>query len=128
MAKKKFGKFLLFSAAIGAVAAGAYYYLQNKDAVSNDELDDDVDFDDFSEDLDSESSDSAERSYVSLVFDTTETSTEEPSTEETSAEETSSEDDTAKEALSNLEKAAESAKTEVEEFFDEDDEDLSADE
>ena len=37
-------------------------------------------------------------------------------------------EDTAQEALSNLEKAAESAKTEVEEFFDEDDEDLSADE
>ena len=29
MAKKKFGKVLLFSAAVGAVAAGAYYYLQN---------------------------------------------------------------------------------------------------
>ncbi|MDE6608486.1 MAG: hypothetical protein K2K54_12155, partial [Lachnospiraceae bacterium] len=34
-----------------------------------------------------------------------------------------SQNDNAKEALSNLEKAAESAKTEVEEFFDEDDED-----
>lgn len=116
---KKFGKFLLFSAAIGAAVAGAYYYLQNKNTDSNDEFDDDDDFDDFSEDLDSESSDSTERSYVSLDFDDAEDSVED--------EDTSS-DDTAKEALSNLEKAADSAKAEVEEFFDVDDEDLSADE
>ena len=106
MAKNKFGKFLLFSAAIGAVAAGAYYYLQNKDAVSDDELDDDDDFDDFSEDLDSESSDSAERSYVSLDFDTAEAFTDDSSDDDL-------DEDTAQEALSNLEKAAESAKTEV---------------
>lgn len=124
---KKFGKFLLFSAAIGAVAAGAYYYLQNKNVASNDEFDDDDDFDDFSEDLDSESSDSAERSYVSLDFDTAETSNEDTSSEEATAN-TANEEATAKEALSNLEKAADSAKAEVEEFFDEDDEDLSADE
>ncbi|MBQ6888491.1 MAG: hypothetical protein IJN54_13370 [Lachnospiraceae bacterium] len=120
---KKFGKFLLVSAAIGAVAAGAYYYLQNKNMVPDNDFDDDDDFDDFSEDLDNENSDSSERSYVSLDFDTTETSDE-----DTSSETNSSEDTTAKEALSNLEKAAESAKTEVEEFFDEDDEDLSVDE
>lgn len=120
---KKFGKFLLVSAAIGAVAAGAYYYLQNKNMVPDNDFDDDDDFDDFSEDLDNENSDSSERSYVSLDFDTTGTSDE-----DTSSETNSSEDTTAKEALSNLEKAAESAKTEVEEFFDEDDEDLSVDE
>ena len=28
---KKFGKFLLFTAAIGTAAAAAYYYLQKKD-------------------------------------------------------------------------------------------------
>lgn len=129
MAKKKFGKFLLFSAAIGAAAAGAYYYLQNKDSVSGNELEEDDDFDDFSEDLDGEDSDSAERSYVSLDFDSTNASDgEQPSDEKVSEEETASEPDTAKEALSSLEKAAESANTEVEEFFDEDEEDLSADE
>lgn len=124
MAKNKFGKFLLFSAAVGAVAAGAYYYLQNKNGVSNNDFDDDDDFDDFSEDLDNDNSDNsntAERSYVSLDFDNnTETPAENPSDETAS-----SETDTAKEALSNLEKAAESAKAEVEEFFDEDEEDFS---
>ena len=127
---KKFGKFLLVSAAIGAVAAGAYYYLQNKNMVPNDEFDDDDDFDDFSEDLDNESSDSTERSYVSLNFDTAEDLDDDDFSDE-DTEDTATKDtdkDTAKEALSNLEKAAESAKAEVEEFFDEDDEDLSANE
>ena len=40
---------------MGAVAAGAYYYFQNKEKISNDDFDEDDDFDDFSEDLDSES-------------------------------------------------------------------------
>lgn len=118
MAKKKFGKFLLFSAAVGAVAAGAYYYLQNKERVSKDDFDEDDDFDDFSEDLDSDSA-AEERSYVSLDFaDNEETSSDTKDTEVTESE-------TAKEAFSNLEKAAESAKAEVEEFFDEDEEDSS---
>jgi len=118
MAKKKFGKFLLFSAAVGAVAAGAYYYLQNKNVISKDDTDEDDDFDDFSEDLDNDnSSDTGKRSYVSLDFDSAE------KTGAASSENTSAETDTAKEALDNLNKAAESAKAEVEEFFDEDDED-----
>lgn len=120
MAKKKFGKFLLFSAAVGAVAAGAYYYLQNKNGVSNEESDEDDDFDDFSEDLDmdsSKSSNAGKRSYVSLDFDSAD------NTDKACAEKPSSETETAKEALDNLDKAAESAVAEVEDFFDEDDED-----
>ena len=120
MAKKKFGKFLLFSAAAGAVAAGAYYYFQNKEKMLNDDFDEDDDFDDFSEDLDSDKSnhsDTAERSYVSLDIDTKEASSPEAATEK------NDEDEPKTEALSNLEKAAESAKAEVEEFFDEDEDD-----
>lgn len=64
---KKFGKLFLFSAAVGAVAGSAYYYLQHRDSIvkNDDPADDDDDFDDFSEDLDEES----ERSYVDLDFD-----------------------------------------------------------
>lgn len=70
---KKFGKFLLFTAAIGAAAAGTYYYLQNKNVKSQDEDDDFDDFDDLDEDFDEDDedgeTDSQERSYVSLDFD-----------------------------------------------------------
>lgn len=70
---KKFGKFLLFSAAVGAAAAGVYYYLQNKNT-------DDFDFDD--EELDDEkdtdsqdcgAKDAEERSYVDLDLKSSET-------------------------------------------------------
>lgn len=57
---KKFGKFLLFTAAIGAAGAAAYYYMQKKDAALLNETDED--YDDFSEDVD----DSASRTYVPL--------------------------------------------------------------
>lgn len=64
---KKFGKFLLFTAAAGAVAAGAYYYFQNKEKSSLEDLDDLDDLDDFSEeDLDADIDKTEERSYVSL--------------------------------------------------------------
>ena len=41
-----FGKFILFCAAVGAAAAGVYYYLSKRDAEIADS------FDDFDEDLD----------------------------------------------------------------------------
>lgn len=65
---KKLGKLFLFSAAVGAVAGSAYYYLQHRDSImkSDDLVDEDDDFDDFSEDLDEE----PERSYVDLDIDT----------------------------------------------------------
>lgn len=61
---KKFGKFLVAVTAIGAAAAGAYYYLQGKDRAVRPAADEDDDFDDFSEDLDEEE---AERGYVTLT-------------------------------------------------------------
>ncbi len=66
---KKFGKFLMVTAALGAVAAGAYYYLRGKDKLVDDEFDDDDDFDNFDEDLDEEDSSKqtdANRNYVDL--------------------------------------------------------------
>ncbi|WP_051538217.1 hypothetical protein [Butyrivibrio proteoclasticus] len=45
------GKFVLFCAAVGAAAAGAYYYLTKRDAEIADSFDDDFDdFDDFEDD------------------------------------------------------------------------------
>ena len=46
---KKFGRFLMVTAALGAVAAGVYYCLQNKDSSVDDDFDDDDD--DKNEDL-----------------------------------------------------------------------------
>lgn len=61
---KKFGKFLFFTAAVGAAAAATAYYLQKKDILNLADRFDDEDYDDFSEDLDEESETS--RNYVPL--------------------------------------------------------------
>ncbi len=61
---KKFGKFLLFTAAVTTGAAAAYYYLKQKDAQNATLLSEDDDYDDFSECYD-EDLDSS-RSYVTL--------------------------------------------------------------
>lgn len=45
---KKFGKFLLFTAAVGTAAAAVHYYLQKKGAEHTES--EDEDYDDFSED------------------------------------------------------------------------------
>lgn len=62
---KKFGKFLLFTAAVSGAAAAAYYYFKKKDAGYD--LDEDEDYDDFSEDLDEDSATS--KNYVTLNSD-----------------------------------------------------------
>lgn len=62
---KKFGKFLLFSAALGGAAAAAYYFFQKKDADKL--LIEDDDYDDFSEDLEDEAE--SGKKYVSLTPD-----------------------------------------------------------
>ena len=61
---KKFGKFLLFTAAIGAAGVAAYYYMQKKDASLLGDTDED--YDDFSTDSEEEKS----RSYVPLTHET----------------------------------------------------------
>ena len=65
---KKFGKFLLFTAAVGTAAAAAYYFVQKKNADMEMFRDDDDDYDDFSDDLEDDT-DASTRSYVSLTRD-----------------------------------------------------------
>ncbi|HKM21992.1 MAG TPA: hypothetical protein VJZ01_08120 [Lachnospiraceae bacterium] len=82
---KKFGKFLLFTALAGAAAAGAYYYLKQKD---NDPFQDFDDFDDDIEDFfddENASKTTSEREYVSL--DRSQSADEKPVTEETAPKE-----------------------------------------
>lgn len=106
---KKFGKVLLFTATLGAVAAGAYYYFQNKDKNDFDDFDDDDFDDDFDDDLDDDDDDDdtdpvtpPERNYTPL-------DTEPKKDTFTPLEQT------AKKA------AAPEASDSVEEFFDDDD-------
>lgn len=61
---KKFGKFLLFTAAVGTAAAAAYYYMQQKDSQLKESSEADDDYDDFHEDL--EESNEFSRNYVPL--------------------------------------------------------------
>ncbi|MDE7282075.1 MAG: hypothetical protein K2N85_00565, partial [Lachnospiraceae bacterium] len=66
---KKFGKFVMTTAAIGALVAGACYYLKKKDSLDDDYFDEEDDYDDFDEDLDEEGTDKkseADRKYVDL--------------------------------------------------------------
>ena len=65
---KKFGKFVLFTAALSGAAAAAYYYFRKKD--SDNLVIEDDDYDDFSEDLEDEAE--AGKKYVSLTPDTEE--------------------------------------------------------
>lgn len=69
---KKVSKILLLGAAIGAAAAGTYYYLKKKDSSFYDEEDEEEDFDVFEEDddLNAVTGEGADRNYVPLSFDT----------------------------------------------------------
>lgn len=110
---KKFGKFLLFTAAIGTAAAAAYYYMQKKDAAMAVSDDSDDDYDDFSDDLDEDTEDS--RTYVSLNLDNA-SSTETPSEDAASTEENFT--PLAEQVAKNADALIENS---VEEFFDEED-------
>ncbi len=59
---KKLGKFLVSCAAIGAAAAGVYYYLNKRD----EDLQNDTDFDDFDEFEDEDLDEAEDRDYVDL--------------------------------------------------------------
>lgn len=110
---KKFGKFLLFTAAVGSAAAAVYYYMRKKDTDSD--ILEDEDYDEFNEDLDEAAEPTA--NYVPLT----------PETKDASPD-TSSEDSFV--PLDQVAQNADKTETEedsksdveVEEFFDEDDE------
>ena len=123
---KKFGKFLMVTAAIGAVAAGAYYYLQGKDRFVDDDFDDDDDFDNFDDDLeDDESEKESDRNYVDLDLDKAEEFKE--GLEAAKAEATDKIVGAANETAEKVKEAADKAEVKVEEFFDDDDGDSSMD-
>ncbi len=118
---KKFGKFLLCTAAIGTAVAAAYYYMRKKDTACTAPEDDD--YDDFSEDLEDDMVSS--HSYVPLK---NEGKAADASESDMSGEADPSGEEGfvplaehAAQAADILEKAADHAETTVEEFFDEDD-------
>lgn len=111
---KKFGKFLLFTAAVGAVGAAAYYYMQKKDSALFDETDED--YDDFSEDVDG---DGPARTYVPLNAE----SASAPESQAGAQENAPSGDDFFTPLTEQAPRVTETAKNDaaeaVEEFFDE---------
>ncbi len=121
---KKFGKFLMTTAALGAFAAGAYYFLTKKDHNLDGDLDEDDDFDDFDEDLDEDDED---RKYVDLDLGK---NTEKNDEAEEKADEFKEGINAAKAETTdkivgeggNDVKAAEETEADVEEFFDDEDE------
>ena len=110
---KKFGKILMATAAIGAVVAGVYYYLQGKDSFVDDDFDDD-DFDNFDEDLDEdESSEQKEtaRNYVDLDLEKSNAEGFKEGLDAAAAEAT-------EKVVGAVKETAENVETKVEEFFD----------
>lgn len=107
----KFGKFLLFTAAVGTAAAAAYYFTQKKAPAMSALQDDDDDYDDFSEDLDDDT-EVAPRNYVSLNLD---------SSEESMKEETSKEEEAFTPLAEQIIQTVDKVEETVEEFFDEED-------
>ena len=123
---KKFGKFLMVTAALGAVAAGVYYCLQNKDGFVDDNFDDDDDFDNFDDDLDDEeTAQDADRNYVHLDLEKAEDFKE--GLNAAKAEATDKIVGAAKEAADTVKEAVDKAEVKVEEFFDDEDSDGSMD-
>lgn len=124
---KKFGKILLFTAAIGTAAAAAYYYMHKKNGAA---VPEDEDYDDFGKDAEEEPA--AGRNYVPLTPETNgegaakETSEAAPSAE-ADAEAAASDEvdakapDTFVPLSEHMAQAGEKAEDAVEEFFDEDD-------
>jgi len=115
---KKFGKFLLFTAAVGTAAAAAYYFVRKKDADMDLFHEDDDDYDDFCDDFEDDA-DSSSRTYVSLTRDAADTTEENDTFDDTVSEDSASDftplaDQLAQDSDDNAEET-------IEEFFDEDD-------
>lgn len=127
---KKFGKFLMTTAALGALAAGAYYFFMRNDEFLADDFDEDDDFDDFDEDLDD---DGADRKYVDLDLSKTAEKAEEAVEEKAdefkeglNAAKAEATDKIVGEAKETAE-TANKVEEEVEEYFDDEDEDFEDD-
>ena len=116
---KKFGKVLMVTAALSAVAAGADYYLKSKEALVDDDFDDDDDFDNFDEDLDEDgAAKEADRNYVDLDLQKAEDFKEGINAAKADASE---------KVVGAVQEAAQKVEEKVEEFFDDDDSDGSMD-
>ncbi len=119
---KKFGKFLLFSAAVGAAAAAAYYYMKKDTSIPDDT--EDEDYDDFSEDLEDDSDTS--RSYVAIPMESQETAAATEVSNETIAEVVEKESLISADTPSNTveffdaDEEEDEADPTIEKFFDED--------
>lgn len=116
---KKFGKFLMVTAALGAVAAGAYYYLQKKDGFADENFDDDDDFDNFDDDLEEDTAKDASRNYVDLNLDKAEEFKE--GIDAAKADTADKIVGAAEETAGKVKEEADKAKVKVEEFFDDED-------
>lgn len=104
---KKFGKFLLFTAAVGTAAAAVHYYLQKKGAEHTES--EDEDYDDFSEDS---------PNYVPLTPDAKAETTE---SADGQAETKKDGFTPLKDSVENASEKTDDAIENVEEFFDEED-------
>ncbi len=113
---KKFGRLLMVTAALGAVAGGAYYYLKGRDALMDDDFDDDDDFDNFDDDLDEPDTD---RNYVDLDLGRKEDSVKEELKEDFKEGIQAAKAEATDKVVGSVKK--------VEEFFDDDDSDGSMD-
>lgn len=116
---KKFGKFLMVTAALGAVAAGAYYYLQKKDGFADENFDDDDDFDNFDDDLEEDTAKDASRNYVDLNLDKAEEFKE--GIDAAKADTADKIVGAAEETAGKVKEETDKAKVKVEEFFDDED-------
>lgn len=113
---KKFGRLLMVTAALGAVAGGAYYYLKGRDALMDDDFDDDDDFDNFDDDLDEAD---ADRNYVDLDLNKAEDGAKESLKEDFKEGIQAAKAEATDKVVGSVKK--------VEEFFDDDDHDGSMD-
>lgn len=120
---KKFGKVLLFTAAVGSAAAAVCYFLRKKDNAQD--AGEEEDYDDFSDDLE-DSSDSS-RNYVALNPDTAnaEETAETASEEAAPGEEASGEKEAFTPLTEQVAQSMDKAEESVEAFFDEDEEDTN---
>ncbi len=107
MAKK--GKILRNLFLLGAAAAGAYYYIKNKNAKVPDDMGEEYPDEDFSEDLDSAADQEAKRPYVSLDYKTIEGKAQQFAAKV---------EDVASKASNQFEDLVSKAAGRVEEFFD----------